>query len=107
MTSSADTALRYNTGKPLLSMLDEMPHALDGATKVLEFGAQKYARKNYQKGLPLTQIYDSMRRHQLAWLNGEDLDPESGLPHVDHIVVNALFLAELTRRTPHMDDRCA
>ena len=100
-------ALRFNGGKYVFSMLDEMPNALGGVTRVLEYGARKYARNNYRKGLPFTEIYDSMRRHQMAWLNGEDTDSESGLPHVDHIVANALFLAELTRRTPQMDDRCA
>ena len=107
MSESADQAMRFNGGKYVFSMLDEMPNALGGVTRVLEYGARKYARNNYRKGLPFTEIYDSMRRHQMAWLNGEDTDPESGLLHVDHIVANALFLAELTRRTPQMDDRCA
>ena len=100
-------ATRHNEGKPKFSILDEMPSALEGVVRVLEDGAKVYGRRNYQKGLPLSEVYDSMRRHQLAWLNGEDLDKKSGLPHVDHILANALFLAELTRRTPHMDDRCA
>lgn len=103
----SEAAARYNAGKPRLSMIDEAAHALIGVAEVLEFGARKYARSNWQKGLPFTEVLDSMRRHQIAWLNGEDLDPESGLPHVDHILCNALFLASLTRSKPEFDDRTA
>jgi hypothetical protein len=95
---------RDNRGKFMLSMILEAPHALDGIAAVLEFGATKYSRSNWKKGLPVTEIIDSMLRHQMAYLNGEDHDPESHLPHVDHIACNALFLAEMGWRND-MDDR--
>lgn len=101
-----EQALRYNEGKPQLSFVAEFPHALTGVARVLEFGAQKYARSNWAKGLPFTQVLDSMLRHQLAWVNGEDTDPESGLPHLDHVLCNALFLSELSRiKADDFDDR--
>jgi hypothetical protein len=100
-----DRALRYNQHKPKLSLITEMPLALEGITRVLEFGATKYGRRNWQKGMPFTEILDSMLRHQLAWANGEDVDPESGLRHVDHVACNALFLAELCRLKLEFDDR--
>lgn len=99
------SALRYNEGKPKLSMLMEMPDALTGVTHVLEFGAAKYARSNFLNGLPMTQVVDSMARHLLKFMSGEDIDAESGLPHVDHIACNALFLSQFQHTHPHCDDR--
>jgi hypothetical protein len=32
-----------------------------------------------------------MLRHLIALLDGEELDSESGLPHIGHIMCNAMF----------------
>lgn len=87
MKSQAD---RYNSGKPKYSLLDLQ--SLEPCVRVLEFGAKKYARDNWKKGLNLTEILDSLMRHVGALQSGEWLDPESGLPHIGHIQCNALFL---------------
>lgn len=99
------TGQRHNAGKPPLSMILEARHALAGAAQVLAFGAQKYSRGNWRGGLPHTEVADCLLRHLSAHLAGEDIDPESGCPHVDHVLVNALFLAELNRTHPQLDNR--
>lgn len=86
-----DKALRYNTGKSQYSLL--ALDCLEPCVRVLEFGAKKYARNNWRKGMPQTQILDSLMRHITALLSGELIDPESGLPHIGHIQCNAMFLA--------------
>lgn len=104
----SEQGLRYNENKPVLSFLDEARHALAGCAQILMFGAKKYSRGNWLKGLPWIEgIYDSMRRHEIAFLNGEDLDPETKLPHVDHILCNALFLSEMYHTRKDLDDRTA
>ncbi len=96
-------ALRYNKNKPKLSLIDLSK--MEDCANVLEFGAKKYSRDNWKKGLPLSEILDSMLRHIAAIQKGEWLDPESGLPHIGHIQCNALFLAWMMQNRPDLDDR--
>lgn len=76
---------------------------------MLTHGRQKYSRGNWKKGLPVTEIIDSLLRHLTSYLDQDESDFDtgeggSGLPHVDHILVNAIFLATMARRT-ECDDR--
>ena len=86
-------ALRYNSGKPQLSIITEANYALAGLAEVLEYGANKYARGNWLKGLTDVNCIDSLLRHLVKYQSGELIDPESGCHHLDHVLANALFLA--------------
>ena len=103
-TNKPNTGDRRNSGKPAMSIMLEARHAIEGCTRVLEMGAEKYTRGNWRKGLKHSEIADCMIRHLCAYLAGESTDEESGLPHVDHILCNALFLSELTRTRPDLND---
>jgi len=94
---------RYNQGKPKWSLLDY--NTIEGLVKVLDFGMRKYAAHNWKKGLPYSEIVDSLQRHLNSFMNGEELDPESGLPHVDHMQCNTMFLSFMAKNRPDMDDR--
>ena len=84
---------RYNTGKVLASAVD--PEFILGVAEVLTFGAQKYERNNWRKGLPHDEICDSLLRHTYSYLRGELLDSESGLDHRFHMACNIMFLTAL------------
>jgi len=86
-----EQAERFNGGKPRWSLVDF--EALEPMVKVLELGCKKYSRDNWKKGLPVTEIMESMMRHTFAFNSGEDNDPESGLPHIGHIMCNAMFIS--------------
>lgn len=90
---STEQAMRKNEGKVELSYILEADHAIKGVCEVLAFGAEKYDRGNYKKGFPKEKLADSLLRHLTSFLNGEELDTESGLHHTDHVLANALFLA--------------
>lgn len=81
---------RFNSNKPKYSILSLKE--LEQGVRVLEFGAEKYARDNWKKGLKFSEILDSMMRHISALQSGEYYDLESGLSHIGHIQANALFL---------------
>lgn len=94
-------AKRYNQGKPQLSYILQGTKSVEGLAKVLEFGATKYERGNWLKGLDKNELVDSLLRHLTSFVNGEVLDQESNLPHVDHIHFNAKALAEFGDRECH------
>ena len=86
-------ALRYNKGKAPLSYVTSAKYALEGCAEVFAFGAEKYDRDNWKKGLPSNEIIDSLLRHLTQYQEGETHDEESGCHHLDHILCNAIFLA--------------
>lgn len=47
---------------------------------------------NWAKGLPTSQIANSLQNHLWAYMEGENTDPESNLSHLDHLLWNAVAL---------------
>ena len=84
-----DKALRFNSGKPKWSYVHFK--SLEPLVRVMEYGAKKYAPRNWQKHMELKEIMDSMIRHVAALVDGEEIDPESGISHIGHIMANAMF----------------
>lgn len=88
--------------------LDLIPYeALRGAADVLAYGAVKYKPNNWRLGLKWTETWSSLQRHLWAWKEGEDLDPETGKPHIDHAMCQMLFLATYVHdpEAKQFDDR--
>ena len=63
-----------------------------GTCRVLTHGAKKYAARNWEKGILFGRVYGALLRHLFAWWNGEDVDPESGEHHLDHVGCCIAFL---------------
>lgn len=97
------SGVKNDQGKAPLDLLD--PLALEGIAKVLEFGAQKYARHNWRGGLSYSRLIAALMRHLFAIIRGEDNDPESGLPHIDHVGCCWMFLSNMMKTRPDLDDR--
>jgi len=97
------SGLRYNTGK---AELHQVPTSLKMAVaKTLMYGAQKYAKGNWRNGMSWTSVSDCLERHMASWLDGEEIDDASGLPHLYHAACNIAFLIEYTNTCPELDDR--
>ena len=100
--------MKYDDGKPQLDLIPV--EALIGASKVLGFGADKYGRWNWRDDVDETtygRTYASLMRHLTSFWSGEDIDPESGLPHLDHALSQLMILKIQTLETtnPEMDNR--
>jgi Domain of unknown function (DUF5664) len=86
--------VKADAGKPRWDLLP--PVALEEVSKVLEFGARKYAPDNWRKVKGWRWRYARAAiGHIFAFLRGERVDPESGLPHLAHAACSVLFVLEL------------
>lgn len=83
--------------------------ALEEITKVLNFGANKYAERSWEAGMKWGRLYAAMFRHMTAWWMGEDLDKETGISHLAHAGCCVIFLLTYSKRMHHSghgtDDR--
>lgn len=69
-------------------------------------GAAKYGRHNYRaSGARSSVYYDAAMRHLIAWWEGEDTDPDSGLPHVIKAIASLVVLRDAMFQNNLIDDR--
>jgi len=97
------TGLKYDTEKPPMALMSGV--ALAELSKVLACGAAKYAADDWRGGIPYRRLLSATLRHVLAYNDGEDTDPETGLSHCAHAMCCLMFLLEQERTRPDLDDR--
>jgi hypothetical protein len=87
---------------------DLMPMgALAQIARVYGMGAKKYDDHNWRKGYKWGLSFSSLEHHLRAWQEGQDSDPESGLPHLAHAAWHCLTLLTFANEHPELDDRWA
>ena len=95
--------LRYNSDKIEISMT---PNSLIYAvSKCFEYGAKKYAKDNWRRGMNWSIPYNCAMRHMMKFWEGEDLDEETGLSNLYHVACNVAMLIEYIKTCPELDDR--
>ena len=94
---------KFDAGKPPISLIPR--RALEAEAMVMEHGRKKYDAHNWREGISFSRLYDGILRHVIADMEGEDLDPESGLSHAAHARCGLAFLLELKETHPELDDR--
>jgi hypothetical protein len=94
---------RFNDGKPAMELVPLM--AFEDCARVFDYGRRKYADWNWAKGMPWSAPFACLMRHMAAWQRGEELDPESGLPHLGHAMCNLVMLSTFARTYREGDDR--
>jgi hypothetical protein len=86
---ASKTGLRFNEGKLRWGLVHYK--SLEPLVRVLMAGAEKYDDNNWMKGLNKREILECLQRHLAALMDGEINDKETGLPHIGHVMANAMF----------------
>ena len=79
--------------------------ALDIMARLYGFGAEKYAAHNWRKGYDWSKSYASLMRHATRFWAGEDIDEETGLPHLAGAAFHCFTLMVFMQEHPDFDDR--
>lgn len=94
---------KNDKGKLRMDLLP--PEAIEALSRVLTYGATKYEPRNWEGGMAWGRVSAATLRHIFAWMRGEELDPESGLPHLDLALCCLAFLVTYQKRGIGEDDR--
>lgn len=85
--------------------------AVRAISKVLRFGANKYAPRNWEKGFDVDRLFRAAIEHMVAWFHREDsgkgpgIDKETGYSHLWHAGCCILFLIAHELRGIGVDNR--
>jgi len=79
--------------------------SMEAIARVLQFGAKKYAPRNWEKGMAWSRPYSACVRHLFAWWRGARNDPETGMSHLWHAGCCVMFLIAYEDRHIGQDDR--
>jgi hypothetical protein len=73
---------------------------------VMKLGADKYGAYNWRDKKVQLMIYlDAISRHLSAYLDGESIDPESGVSHIAHIRANTGIVLDAESNGNLIDNR--
>lgn len=95
--------VKFDVGKARYDLLP--PEGAEAVASILEFGARKYAARNWEQGMDWSRPFSAAMRHLWKWWRGEGLDPDSGMSHLHHAACNIFFLIAYEARSKGKDDR--
>ncbi len=96
-------ARKDDTGKLRFDLIPVYP--LQEIARVYTIGANKYADRNWEKGMSWGRIFAAMMRHGWAWWSGETHDPTDGQHHLASVAWCAMALMEYEKKKLGTDDR--
>ena len=96
---------KYDEGKNRMGLvLQGFANALWEVGRVGTFGCSKYGEGNWQyleNGID--RYKDALFRHLFQWMQGEEIDKESGIKHLSHALWNLSAVLEFTLRQEKME----
>lgn len=103
MAEEVKEGIKHDQGKLPEHLISPFSHRR--LLEVLQFGAGKYAERNWEKGMDWSRVYAAAERHLHSWWSGEDRDPETGFSHLAHALTCLHFLNHYEERQVGKDDR--
>ncbi len=97
--------VKFDAGKVRMDLVPQ--DAVFAVACVFTYGAIKYDDWNWAKGMRTGRILAAYDRHKMSFLMGEDIDPESNLPHTWHMLACSMMLVSGQLRGVMEDDRQA
>lgn len=89
---SKDQSAKADKGKLELSLVNT--ELVKAVAEVRMYGTEKYGdSENWRKVEPKRYV-DALYRHLLAYIEGDEVDEESGLSHLAHMACNLSFLLD-------------
>lgn len=89
--SEEKTGIKFDDDKDRWDLIPLGP--IQQIVKVMTYGSSKYGDNQWQNLDNFNDRYfGACMRHLVAWRNGENSDPESGLSHLAHAACNLVFL---------------
>lgn len=95
--------VKFDAGKLPFHLLP--PEFLTSTATILDFGAKKYAERNWEAGMDWSRVFSALQRHLWSWWEGEDKDVETGKSHLWHAACCVAFLVTYELRGVGKDDR--
>lgn len=90
--------------KPQLQLIP--PVLSEEAAKAHALGAQKYGPWNWRHNRVEIMTYlGAMKRHIDAFIEGQDIDPESGAHHLGHVATGCGIVLDAARHGTLIDNR--
>ena len=101
-----DSNPKDTVGSKKVSISKIPPAVLFEIANALLGGGLKYSAYNWRaEGARATVYYDAVMRHLMAWLEGEDIDPDSGMSHVTQAISGLIVLRDSMIQGNWVDDR--
>lgn len=85
------------TGKGRFDLI--APEMLFRLSKWLQKGAEKYAPRNWELGIPISRCVDSAMRHLTQYLDGQNDED-----HISACLCNLMFITYYEEHLPEMQD---
>jgi hypothetical protein len=113
VTPATAEGVKFDTGKVRIDLFPG--DVLFAISDILTFGAEKYAERNWEKGMKWGRPFGALMRHMWAWWQSKqptktnflfgDLDVETGRSHLWHAGCCLVFLIAYEMRGVGTDDR--